>query len=159
MAHLHRRRPPPAHLREALPIDDRGLSGPVGEFFAAIAAAWRFTAAQRARLAPVVETALNTGWTPTELAAFTGGNTDGVRNPYAVLAARLSSAELPAPPVRPACSALTATLRARVPGADLPDAADESASAAPGCPPSAEALDAPAEISEAKDQPTRDLRR
>jgi len=91
-----------AHLREALPIDDRGLSGPAGEFFAAIAAAWRFTAAQRARLAPVVETALNTGWTPTELAAFTGGNTDGVRNPYAVLAARLSSAELPAPPVRPA---------------------------------------------------------
>jgi hypothetical protein len=59
----------------------------------------------------------------------------------------------------PVCSALTATLRARVPGADLPDAAEESASAAPGCPPSAEALDAPAEISEAKDQLTRDLRR
>src|SRR5258706_10270831 len=91
-----------AHLREALPIDDRGLSGPAGEFFAAIATSWRLTAAQRDRLAPVVETALNTGWTPTELAAFTGGNTDGVRNPYAVLAARLSSAELPAPPARPA---------------------------------------------------------
>jgi Helix-turn-helix domain len=91
-----------AHVREALPIDDRGLGGPVGEFFAAIATDWRFTAAQRARLAPVVETALNTGWTPTELAAFTGGSTDGVRNPYAVLAARLSSAELPARPVRPA---------------------------------------------------------
>jgi hypothetical protein len=91
-----------AHLREALPIDDHGLSGPVGEFFTAIAAAWRFTAAQRARLTPVVDTALNTGWTPTELAAFTVGNTDGVRNPYAVLAARLSSAELPAPPARPA---------------------------------------------------------
>jgi len=91
-----------AHLLEALPIDDRGLSGPVGEFFAAIATSWRFTAAQRTRLAPVVETALNTGWTPTELAAFTGGSTDGVRNPYAVLAARLSSAELPARPVRPA---------------------------------------------------------
>src|SRR5216683_7311939 len=59
----------------------------------------------------------------------------------------------------PACSALTATLHARVPGADLPDAAEESASAAPGCPPSAKALDAPAEISEAKDHLTRDLRR
>jgi hypothetical protein len=160
-----------SHVREALPIDDRGLGGPVVEFFAALATSWRFTAAQRARLAPVVETALNTGWTPTELAAFTGGSTDGVRNPYAVLAARLSSAELPARPMRtarplwcagatsgPVCSALTATLRARVPGADLPDAADESASAAPGCPPSAEALDAPAEINEAKDQPTRSLR-
>jgi hypothetical protein len=61
-----------AHLGGALPIDDRGLGGPVGEFFAAIAAAWRLTAAQRARLAPVVETALTAGWTPTELAAFTG---------------------------------------------------------------------------------------
>jgi hypothetical protein len=91
-----------ALLREAIPIDDRGLGGPVGEFFTAIATSWRFTAAQRARLAPVVETALDTGWTPTELAAFTGGNTDGVRNPYAVLAARLSPAELPAPAVQPA---------------------------------------------------------
>ena len=91
-----------AHLHEELPVYDRALGGPVGEFFAALAAAWRFTAGQRARLAPAVETALNTGWTPTELAAFTGANTDGVRNPYAVLAARLSSAELPAPPLRPA---------------------------------------------------------
>jgi hypothetical protein len=31
------------------------------------------------------------------MAAFTGANTSGVRNPYAVLAARLSSAELPPP--------------------------------------------------------------
>jgi hypothetical protein len=85
-----------------MPIYDPGPGGPVAEYFAAIAAAWGFTAAQRARLAPVVETALNTGWTPAELAAFTGGNTDGVRNPYAVLATRLSSAELPPPPARPA---------------------------------------------------------
>lgn len=122
-----------ARVHEALHVDDRGLGGPVVEFFAAIAAAWRLTGARRARLAPLVETALNTGWTPTELAAFTGGNTDGVRNPYAVLAARLSSAELPAPPARPArppwcggcderpaCSALMGTLRARAPGADMP---------------------------------------
>ena len=45
------------------------------------------------------------------LAAFTGGNTDGVRNPYAVLAARLSSAELPAPPARPARPALVRRVR------------------------------------------------
>jgi hypothetical protein len=130
-------------LREALPIDDRGLGGPVEDFFAAIGVAWRLTVVQRDRLSPVVETALNTGWTPTGLAAFTGGNTDGVRNPYAVLAARLSSAQLPRlllgrsghPGAEgamsgPACSALTATLRARVPGADLSDAAEESASTA-----------------------------
>ncbi len=99
-----------AHLREALPTYDARLGGPVGEFFAAIAAAWRFTAAQRDRLAPVVETALNAGWTPSELAAFTGGSTNGVRNPYAVLAARLSSAELAARHRRlgatPACQPL-----------------------------------------------------
>src|SRR5258708_10781506 len=99
VAHLHRRRPPPAHLREALPIDDRGLSGPLGEFFAPIAAAWRFTAAQRARLAPVVETALNTGWTPTELAAFTGGSTGGLPDPAAVAPRPPSHAQLPAPTV------------------------------------------------------------
>jgi hypothetical protein len=43
---------------------------------------------------------LSTGWTPAALAAFTGSNTSGLRNPYAVLAARLSPAELPEPPVR-----------------------------------------------------------
>jgi hypothetical protein len=49
-----------------------------------------------------VATALTSGWTPQTLAGFTGGNITGVRNPYAVLAARLSPAELPAPPARPA---------------------------------------------------------
>ena len=70
----------------------------VGEFFAALGDGWRLTAAQRTRLAPAVTTALDMGWTPQALAAFTGASTDGVRNPYAVLAARLSSAELPSPP-------------------------------------------------------------
>ena len=100
--HLNRprNRPPPAGIC-ARRCPSTIADSAVGEFFAALAAAWRFTPAQRDRLAPAVETALNTGWTPTELAAFTGGNTDGVRNPYAVLAARLSSAELPAPPARP----------------------------------------------------------
>jgi Helix-turn-helix domain len=71
--------------------------GPVGEFFAVLGADWRLTGAQRARLTPAVATALNAGWTQQALAAFTGANTSGVRNPYAVLAARLSSAELPPP--------------------------------------------------------------
>jgi hypothetical protein len=44
--------------------------------------------------------ALNVGWTPQALAGFTGANTRGVRNPYAVLAARLSPAELPPPHLR-----------------------------------------------------------
>jgi len=50
--------------------------------------------------------ALAAGWTPHGLAAFTGANTAGVRNPYAVLAAGLSPGELPPPhgqqrPTRP----------------------------------------------------------
>ena len=76
--------------------DPRG-GGLVGEFFGALGSAWRLTAAQRGRLAPAVDAALRAGWTPAELAAFTGANTGGVRNPYAVLAARLSPDELPGP--------------------------------------------------------------
>jgi hypothetical protein len=76
--------------------------GTVREFFQALGPGWRLTAAQRARLAPTIATALDSGWTPTALAAFTGANTDRVRSPYAVLAARLSPAELPAPHRRPA---------------------------------------------------------
>jgi len=45
--------------------------------------------------------ALGAGWDPAALAAFVGANTAGVRSPAAVLAARLSPAELPAPPGRP----------------------------------------------------------
>jgi hypothetical protein len=36
--------------------------------------------------------ALNAGWRPYELARFAAANAGGVRNPYAVLAARLSAA-------------------------------------------------------------------
>ncbi len=68
-----------------------------GEFFEALGPAWRLTKAQRARLTPAVLAALDDGWTPRGLAGFTGANTGGVRNPYAVLAARLSAAELPPP--------------------------------------------------------------
>ena len=67
----------------------------VDEFFAVLDDGWRLTAEPRARLAPAVQAALDAGWLPQALAAFTGGNTIGVRNPYAVLAARLSPAELP----------------------------------------------------------------
>ena len=70
----------------------------VGEFFAVLGDGWRLTADQRARLAPAVQAALDAGWLPQALAAFTSVNSVGVRNPYAVLAARLSPAELPPPP-------------------------------------------------------------
>ncbi len=89
--------------REPALADGRtGGGGPVGEFFAALGGGWRLTLSQRARLSPVLQTALSTGWTPAALAAFTGANTDGVRSPSAVLAARLSMAELPDPPSRSA---------------------------------------------------------
>jgi hypothetical protein len=72
------------------------------EYFAALGDGWRLSEAQRVKLTRAAETALSTGWTPTVLAAFTGANASGVRSPYAVLAARLSPAELPPPPARPA---------------------------------------------------------
>jgi hypothetical protein len=76
--------------------------GRANEFFAALRADWQLTAAQRARLAPAVTAALDAGWAPHRLAAVAGANTSGVRNPYAVLAPRLSPAELPPPhPQRP----------------------------------------------------------
>jgi hypothetical protein len=77
--------------------DGRG-GRPTGEFFAALDDAWMLTCDQRARLTPAVATALRSGWTPAPLPAFTGANTEDVRNPFAVLTARLSPAELPPPP-------------------------------------------------------------
>ncbi len=68
------------------------------EFFAGLADGWHLTASQRGRLVTALRSAVASGWTPEALAAFVGANTDGVRNPYAVLAARLSPAELPPPP-------------------------------------------------------------
>jgi hypothetical protein len=89
----------PEHARTARPGSDHGLgSGPVGEFFEGLGDAWPLTAAQRDRILPAVEAALDAGWAPRELAAFTGSNTGGLRNPFAVLTARLSPAELPMPP-------------------------------------------------------------
>ncbi|MHB1873408.1 MAG: helix-turn-helix domain-containing protein [Streptosporangiaceae bacterium] len=71
-----------------------------GEFFAALGNDWNMTGSHRAKLMPLVMAALQAGWSPGGLARFTGANTSGVRNPYAVLAARLSAAELPDPPTR-----------------------------------------------------------
>ena len=91
-------REPAAAARTAPPAAAAaGGGGPAGEFFAALDGDWQLTAAQRARLAPAVTAALTAGWTPQALAGFTGANTGGVRNPYAVLAARLAPAELPPP--------------------------------------------------------------
>jgi Helix-turn-helix domain len=86
----------PASARKVPPAAEAaGGGGPISEFFAALGADWQLTAAQRSRLAATITLALNAGWTPQALAAFTGANTSGVRNPYAVLAARLAPAELP----------------------------------------------------------------
>ncbi|MHB1596531.1 MAG: helix-turn-helix domain-containing protein [Streptosporangiaceae bacterium] len=69
----------------------------VGNFFAALGDSWMLTGAQRARLAPSIGAALDAGWAPRQLAGFVGANTDGIRNPYAVLVSRLSLTELPPP--------------------------------------------------------------
>ena len=71
--------------------------GGVGDFFAALGDGWRLTDAQLARLVPSIAAALDAGWEPHQLARFVGANKDGIRSPYAVLAARLSLAELPPP--------------------------------------------------------------
>ena len=70
----------------------------IREFYAELGTRWALTARQRRRLAPGVAAALARGWDPQDLAEFAGANTAGVRSPYAVLAARLSPGELPAPP-------------------------------------------------------------
>ena len=93
--------PAAARTRETQTAAEGGLGGGlVGEFFAVLGDAWQLTEDQRARLAPAVKAALERGWTPRTLVSVTGMNTTGVRNPYAVLASRLSPAELPAPSTR-----------------------------------------------------------
>ena len=67
--------------------------GGAAEFFTALSKKWRLTASQRARLSPAIAAAVSSGWEPQDLASWTCANTAGIRNPYAVLAARLSPAE------------------------------------------------------------------
>ena len=101
--------PPVNHQRTATARARDGRSeagsatgaGDAGEFFAALGDGWRLTRVQRARLTPAAQAALDMGWTSQALASATGANTTGVRNPYAVLAARLSVAELTMPASRP----------------------------------------------------------
>lgn len=93
----------------------------IREFFTALTALssrWVFTVRQRKRLVPAVRAALAAGWAPPALAELTGANTTGIRNPCAVLAARLSPAELPGPPSRararpPWCGASSCDERTR----------------------------------------------
>ncbi|MDA8322652.1 MAG: helix-turn-helix domain-containing protein [Actinomycetota bacterium] len=98
--------PPAAARPRETPAVTTARSGPPGgggqasDFFAALGPAWPLTVAQQARLTPAVTAALDAGWTPGALAACTGSNVNGIRNPYAVLARRLSPAELPDPPGR-----------------------------------------------------------
>jgi hypothetical protein len=93
---------PPGEARPAATVVSDNDGRGIGEFFAALGDAWQLTEAQRARLAPAVRAALDMGWAPQQLALATGANTTGVRNPYAVLAARLGPAELSPPAARPA---------------------------------------------------------
>ncbi|MQA87265.1 MAG: hypothetical protein GEV03_22215 [Streptosporangiales bacterium] len=93
--------PPPARTRDPVdnpsarsPVEDGG--GEAEEVFTALGEAWPLSASQRARLTPAIGAALATGWRPRDLATHLDGNTTGVRNPYAVLRARL--ADLPDPP-------------------------------------------------------------
>jgi hypothetical protein len=85
-------------MREARPaVDNPAGGGEAARFFNALGPGWLLTAGQRSRLAPAVADAVTAGWAPDDLAAFAGANSAGVRSPYAVLAARLSPAELPPP--------------------------------------------------------------
>lgn len=93
--------PPPARQEPAAELPAVPTAAEAGEFFERLAALnprWRLTSGQRRRITPAVAGALAAGWTPGALAEFAGANAAGVRHPGAVLAARLSPAELPPPP-------------------------------------------------------------
>ena len=108
------------HARKARRAAGAAADARVGEFFAALGDAWRLTDAQRTRLAPDVKAALDVGWTPQALAAATGANTTGVRNPYAVLVARLSPAELPVSRITVGAAAVVRRVRPGHTDAGLP---------------------------------------
>jgi hypothetical protein len=123
-----------APVRQGSPAAGAGGGGGlVGEFFAALDCDWRLTAAQRARLAPAVATALTAGWTPQRLAGCTGGNITGVRTRMRCWPPGCRAPNCPRPrhdrPGRrgaanatrpPGCWASTATRHARVPAVSRP---------------------------------------
>jgi hypothetical protein len=77
------------------------MAADVGEFFerlAAVSPRWLLTRSHRRRLVPAVAGAVAAGWTPGGLAEAVGSNAAGIRNPAAVLAARLAPAGLLPPP-------------------------------------------------------------
>ncbi len=79
------------------------MAADLGEFFERLTylnPRWQLTASQHRRLSPAVTAALAAGRSPRDLAETVGANIDGVRSPYAVLAARLSPTELPHPPAQ-----------------------------------------------------------
>jgi len=69
-----------------------------GRVLELLGAEWRLGARSAERLMPALHAALASGWTAAGLAAQLGKGAEGVRSPYAVLAARL--ADLPAAPPR-----------------------------------------------------------
>ena len=83
------------------PVADGQGGGADSKFFSALGPGWLLSASQRARIASAAMSAVAEGWDASELAAFVGQNPSGARSPYAVLAARLSPTELPAPRNRP----------------------------------------------------------
>jgi len=93
---------PPAAgaLGRDAPAAHQPSGGIVGEFFDGLGPGCQLTAGQQARLAGSVSAVLESGWSPAALAAFTGGNTKGIRSPFAVLAARLAPDQIPCPPPR-----------------------------------------------------------
>lgn len=97
---MNRPEPPPPPEREEQQSQENQAAGGdlrLGEFFDGLGPAWPLSPTQRERLAPAARRALSRGWEPEALAAHVGANTDGVRNPYAVLSARLRPTELPEP--------------------------------------------------------------
>jgi len=90
-----------ARVREARSSDRTAAGGgpEVEEFFdrlASLSPRWLLSTGQRGRLAPGAAAALAGRWTPGALADHIGADTAGIRNAGGVLAARLSSAGLPA---------------------------------------------------------------
>jgi hypothetical protein len=79
-------------------VGNRVGAAAAGRYFDGLGPQWRLTPAQRERLTPAVEAALAGGWRSDQLAEFPGANSAGVRNPYAVLSARLSPDQLPPAP-------------------------------------------------------------
>ncbi|MET8140021.1 helix-turn-helix domain-containing protein [Sphaerisporangium sp. NPDC005288] len=81
-------------------------ANPIEVFIAELGPDWPLSARQVDRLTPAVAAALADGWSSAALAEHVGANTAGVRNPYAVLTARLNElpdpVRLPPPRISPA---------------------------------------------------------